>query len=321
MGDIRNEFTFSASRARTIGECPRRYFLKVYGSWGGWDREASDRSKMLYALNKGTSAAGLVGNIVHAISAAAVQAANSGMDDMLEIEEVERAHKRFDAVVQDARDERWKGDPKGRPLLTDLFYVSDDAEDRIATMRERLERCITSLFDSRYLSAVRRGLVAGKIKLLAADDVRQRLPVNIGGETVEVFIGMDLCTSTEPAGGPKRYGIGETKTGRVNPADKKQVGLYAAALAETTGADPEQITVTTMYLEQGTEPQVRATTEMVEQGLQYVVDGARRVRELLVNRDTQINEPLPEEAWKAHVGRGCKWCDQRAACPAYQEAA
>ena len=50
MGILKNEFTWSASRARTFDYCPRQYWWNYYGSWGGWDRDCTREAREAYML-------------------------------------------------------------------------------------------------------------------------------------------------------------------------------------------------------------------------------------------------------------------------------
>ena len=39
--ELKNEFSWSNSRDATFRECPRRYYFRYYGSWGGWSVSAA----------------------------------------------------------------------------------------------------------------------------------------------------------------------------------------------------------------------------------------------------------------------------------------
>ena len=65
MGIISNELTWSASRASTFQSCQRRYYYNYYGSWGGWDKKADEKTKLLYILKNVKPMILWAGSIVH----------------------------------------------------------------------------------------------------------------------------------------------------------------------------------------------------------------------------------------------------------------
>ena len=63
--EFKNQFSWSFSRHNSFETCKRKYYYSYYGCWGGWDKNADEKIKMLYALNKMTSLPMLAGSIVH----------------------------------------------------------------------------------------------------------------------------------------------------------------------------------------------------------------------------------------------------------------
>ena len=47
-----NEFSWSISRDNTFRKCQRMYYYQYYSSWGGWDIDADDRTRMIYILKQ-----------------------------------------------------------------------------------------------------------------------------------------------------------------------------------------------------------------------------------------------------------------------------
>ena len=65
MAIISNELTWSASRASMFQSCPRKYYYNYYGSWGGWDKKADEKTKLLYILKNVKPMILWAGSIVH----------------------------------------------------------------------------------------------------------------------------------------------------------------------------------------------------------------------------------------------------------------
>lgn len=47
---MRNEFSWSKSRDEVFQTCPRQYYFSYYGHWGGWEKDAPQRTKQIYTL-------------------------------------------------------------------------------------------------------------------------------------------------------------------------------------------------------------------------------------------------------------------------------
>ena len=50
MGEIRNEFSWSKSRDEVFQTCPRQYYFNYYAYWGGWEKDAPERTRQIYIL-------------------------------------------------------------------------------------------------------------------------------------------------------------------------------------------------------------------------------------------------------------------------------
>ena len=50
MGEFRNEFSWSITRDEVFQTCPRQYYFNYYGYWGGWEKDAPDRTRRIYVL-------------------------------------------------------------------------------------------------------------------------------------------------------------------------------------------------------------------------------------------------------------------------------
>ena len=65
MAKLINEFSWSHSRRNAFEECMRKYYYSYYGSWNGWERDATDRQKELYLHNKLINRWMWLGKLVH----------------------------------------------------------------------------------------------------------------------------------------------------------------------------------------------------------------------------------------------------------------
>ena len=66
MSSLKNELSWSFSRHHCFQTCLKQYYFSYYGAWGGWEREADARTRLLYQLKKLTTRAQWAGTHVHA---------------------------------------------------------------------------------------------------------------------------------------------------------------------------------------------------------------------------------------------------------------
>lgn len=65
MAELVNRFSYSLSQGSQFRTCERQYWFSRYGSWGGWEREASPLAREAYRLKKLTNRYLWTGNRVH----------------------------------------------------------------------------------------------------------------------------------------------------------------------------------------------------------------------------------------------------------------
>ncbi|MFC1976505.1 hypothetical protein ACFLXQ_08910, partial [Chloroflexota bacterium] len=64
-GNLKNEFSWSYSRAAKYKDCPRAYYYHYYAAWEGWQANAPAPVKRAYLLKNLTSLSRWAGNLVH----------------------------------------------------------------------------------------------------------------------------------------------------------------------------------------------------------------------------------------------------------------
>ena len=51
MGNtLKNDFSWSLQRVAMFERCKREYYCHYYGSWEGWEKNADEKTKILYGL-------------------------------------------------------------------------------------------------------------------------------------------------------------------------------------------------------------------------------------------------------------------------------
>jgi len=65
MNQIKNEFSWSKSRDGVFQTCPRQYYFNYYAYWGGWEKDAPERTRQIYILRNLKNRFMWVGEKVH----------------------------------------------------------------------------------------------------------------------------------------------------------------------------------------------------------------------------------------------------------------
>src|SRR3990167_1343516 len=151
MSDLKNEFSWSRSRATTLDACPRRYWFSYYGSWGGWNEGAPPRTREIYILKQLASRWMWVGSVVHDAIERALQALRLGKP----IEETVLIDWALKKMREDFRASR-SGDYRQSPkLVRGLFehaYTIPVPDERWREMANHMKACIAAFYRSPYPS-------------------------------------------------------------------------------------------------------------------------------------------------------------------------
>jgi len=152
MGKISNQFRWSKSRAATFSGCKRKYYLRYYRHWGGWEEDAPEINRLAYRLGKMTSMAALVGAAVHEVLARHFRALKNG-----QLRELipERAVEIMRRVWMDAKKELWRENPKKFPPLFEIYYDRIPSADRLRAYADRARSSIRAVEDTSLYSLAR----------------------------------------------------------------------------------------------------------------------------------------------------------------------
>jgi CRISPR/Cas system-associated exonuclease Cas4 (RecB family) len=140
--NISNQLRWSKSRASTFSDCKRKYYLRYYQHWGGWEEDASEISRLAYRLGKMVTMATLTGSAVHEVLAAHFRGLSNGQfRDLIPERPVEIMRR----VWMDAKKELWRGNPKKYPPLFELYYDQMPADDKLLSYADKARQAIRAV--------------------------------------------------------------------------------------------------------------------------------------------------------------------------------
>jgi hypothetical protein len=152
---LENEFSWSVSRAQLFASCPRAYYYNYYGSWGGWEVDAPERTRQLYMLKNIKPLAMWAGSIVHDTIKEALEAfaRGEGFPQLTQLQELALTKMRqgwTEAVRQE-----WLRYPK-RTNILELYYGNRKNLPREQTdsIKERVLTCMDAFAHSATLAEI-----------------------------------------------------------------------------------------------------------------------------------------------------------------------
>jgi hypothetical protein len=242
---LKNEFTWSASRARTYGYCGRQYWWNYYGSWGGWGRDAPREARDAYMLknlaNRWTWPGTMVHDTIEGILKGMQRDAGQGaLGFAAEID----TDSIVDAATQTMRDqwveskeEHYRARPKKRFGLIEHEYDV------------KLPRSDWQLANQKVRDGLRAFLGSELFARIQASDPSTWLPIEMldkfDFEGTGVWAVLDFGWRL-PDGKVEIY---DWKTGEVKPeANMLQLGCYALYVGQKYDAPPESVKTHLVYL-------------------------------------------------------------------------
>ena len=288
-------FSWSLSRHRTFAECDRRGYWHYYGSHLGWDSDAPLEAQISYRGKQLSTLLGTVGVEVHRRAAEIVDAIAHCEDWPSKEDAVARTRAALNALwAGSRRKDAFVRSPKNNLMLLDSWYGRPISQKRIDRTRDRMYRCLDTLYEWPGWTEVERTF---PVAFEATD------PVDYGG--IPLYAAPDLVYQVP--GEP--WTIVDWKTGSTQGAEE-QIGIYALYLLELGFQDFDGHAIgRVVALDDGEEETFEITPDSIRRARRFVDGSIRRLKDHLVGLDTEANEPAPKEQFRARPDeKKCRHC-------------
>ncbi len=312
------EFSWSTSRERAFGYCRRQYWFQYYGSWGGWEDDAPQRTKDIYGLKQRTSIKMWAGTAVH--RGVALMLAGAG--SLEQVTEQIHQEMRRDYLVSVRREFLRPGRAKAFGLDVHA-YDEDVPPERFRDMWATVEASLRTFAELPYWGLYREAVAAGRYAAAEPPDggdfdARRFHWPEVGD--FPIFAQPDLVY--ERADG--RVEILDWKTGRLptrRPAEELtlQLRLYAHLVRERHPDHPPatRLVAAEVYLPSGDRFGRALQPADLEAAAAEVAESAEAMRALL---DDPVRNIASEERFALTEGtQKCPGCLFRRLCPRWDE--
>ncbi|MFP4057228.1 MAG: PD-(D/E)XK nuclease family protein [Candidatus Brocadiia bacterium] len=296
MARLRNEFAWSQSREDTFRRCPRQYFYAYYGSWGGWEATADERTRRLYVLKQLKTRQMWAGERVHTCIEHTLKNLRRGIDvlEPKRIIEVTLAEMRND--FRSSRAGTYWRSPKSCALFEHEYRVPVPPEAWRQTAAD-VEQCLRTFYSSELFGQLR---ALPREAWLEIEELGQFV---LGD--VKVWTKVDCCYRSGDG-----VRIVDWKTGRsLARKNTNQLVCYSLYAHEKWGPPVEQIRPAEYYLLVDRLQDYTVSAGDVEDVRAFIQGSVEDMRSLLA--DVEGNQPLAESAFekteKSGVCRRCKF--------------
>ena len=273
MTDLKNEFSWSISKDRDFQLCKRKYYLRCYGSWGGWERDVDAFTKKIYILKNQANIPMLVGQVVHEAVAAAI---NSLKATTLPVDLAQDlAIGLFKKGWKESKSEKWKQDPKRKKNLFEHYYDEVPTRDKLEEFGQTIQTSVENFYSSdsfRFIKSIR------PVNWLS----REALAEFQFGE-VRIFCKLDFALKNNDG-----VYIYDWKTGKQIKDDERQLAVYAHFAMDEWAVELENIRLFDVYLRFNTPVKIKVSPELLEQTRDYITRSAGEMKSLLDDPDNNI---------------------------------
>lgn len=302
MADLINELVWSHSRARLFNECKRAYWFGYYGSWGGWQRDATRECKNTWIQKKLTSIPMWTGTRVHGAAEWALARALEGTPVPGEAELVAATLAECRRDVRRSDDGSWLERPAKNVGFREHYYREPLEADAFTQAIAEVERQVRGLFANKVFQR----LLAVPQRIVEVERL-QRFPL----ADFEVWVSLDVLVQDGQGGGV----VIDWKTGADHHDAEiaAQLGVYGLYIVRQLGfpADRVQAMHVNLRYDTVTKHQVGPTEmALAERTMVESMADMRAALESVPENRANMNDfpPLP-------VGSpACQHCNVRGVC-------
>lgn len=287
-----------------MDECPRKVWLRRFGSWGGWDREADEQTKLAYRLKRLQSRWQWSGNLAHRAIADMIKIDSGSKVHVDWRDTIERWIGRMRREYRQSVREDWKR-AKDAVVLIEHYYGQAVPDQQWARLADKVRRCLANFARSDAFRELRKGqtLSNEQINYFFVDDTKVWLSIDhlwVDGQTVEAI---DWKTGKQP-----------------KQADLDQMRIYNAYMLDR-GIPHTQIRSRLVYLDDPQEIVLPAEPDDLENVAERVRADMSSASARGVEIDADGNATAPVELWPMATvddqGRPCRYCEFQEICGRY----
>jgi hypothetical protein len=299
MKPLKNEFSWSKTRDEIFNTCQRKYYYRHYGSWGGWNDEADERTKKLYHLGKLQSRQMWAGSVVH-------NSIKSTLENIKNGEKSIDKQKVIDETIEIMRGD-FKSSKSGyywknakTCALFEHEYEIEVPDNEWKNNANHVKKCLNNFFDSDVFDSIcqlaeEQWLEVEKFSSFMLGDLK-------------IWLSLDFSFKE----GGKVY-IYDWKTGKLDDdPNKLQPLCYCLYAVNAWKVRPEDVKMMEFYLSNKELREYILTDTELNKFIQYVQSASENMTALL--DDKEANMAMEERFGFTENERECDYCNYQKVC-------
>jgi CRISPR/Cas system-associated exonuclease Cas4 (RecB family) len=295
-----NLFSWSMSRHRVFSECPRQYYYRHYGSWGGWDEAADPRTRQIYVLKQLGNRFTLAGQVVHEVVAEVLNKHRYGVEASLEAAQAS-ALERLREAFRQSRALAYRESPRDAQGLFEHEYAEPVPDSEWRRMKDRVMKCLEHF----YASQIR--------EIILGVGIENWLPIDAIDsfvfDGVTVYVAPDFAIRNMQGNAL----LIDWKTGRSESQDDRmQIVCYGLFARAKWGIDPARAVGELHYLLTRQHAIVTLDESSLAEGMDLMRASIRDMRALLA--DPEQNLAMENAFPRVDDALVCERCNFRKIC-------
>ena len=307
MGELKNEFAYSWSRADAFYQCPRRFYWQHYGFWNGWEDDASKDARLAYRLKHIKSLAMLIGDVFHAVAGGALRGRAERPSGVPVKTLHDAAEQQFGEQIVASRNKAWHLNPKYNANLFEDYYGGGLTEREAREGHDALHKCIDGFAASGFGKRAF-GVERSRLKMIDDPQNFDQKRAMIAG--VIVYAPPDLLVEGKDG---ESLHIVDWKTGRRREASLPQLAVYGLVVSEQRHMPIDKLTAHLVYVGQGVHEEFPNLATGIEEAKRRIDTFVSDVQDRLTDVELNLAEDIDRFPMTNDVSK-CRSCKFRELC-------
>lgn len=296
--EFKNEFSWSKSRDDVFNICKRKYYFQHYGSWGGWESTAPERTREIYILKNLSTRQIWIGQVVHDIIHLFLIQLKAGNNLNLS-NLLFRLKKRLNEDFTCSESGLYKKFPKRCGLLEHEYKLLIQKEEW-DKLFESAEKCIINFYNSDTLKNIKNQDPSQWIFL---EDF-----LSFDFEGTKTYLKIDFAIEKE-----NKIILYDWKTGKERETEMDiQLACYALYISQKRNINPNNIIVKRYNVALDKEDQFEINSQMMEYIKNYMRKSINYMKEFLIDKNNNIVKE--EDFPKISILNNCIQCNFKKIC-------
>ncbi len=152
---LKNTFSWSVSRDGVFLECPRAYYYRYYGHWGGWNIDAPAHVRDVYVLKQIKHRPMWIGEVVHDCIKRSLRNIVRGIPVLTLDEILALTRDRMRTDFRNSRAGQYKTNPKHACGLFEHEYDIPVSDEEWRAAADHVDKCLRNFYGSEVYGMLR----------------------------------------------------------------------------------------------------------------------------------------------------------------------